>query len=185
MAICPTAPPTQSTSAARRRSKAASRPRFTTQPRARNYAPKANSGYADADFFLGAASAYGQRKNAPFGRSRLQEFDAFFQDNYRVSSRLTINAGLRWEGHPAPYSDGGNYATFSLKTNAIVLKYPIDHYIQNGYTTQAIISNLQNLGVKFQTPAQAGLPEAGFYGSWNNIMPRLGFAFNGGFRSGA
>jgi len=148
-----------------------------------NYAAKANTGYADADFFLGAASNYGQRKNAPFGRSRLQEFDFYFQDNYRVGARLTINAGLRWEGHPAPHSDGGNYSTFSLKTNAIVLKYPIDHYIQNGYTTQAIIDNLRNLGVKFQTPEQAGIPEAGFYGSWKDFMPRLGFAYTPPFGS--
>jgi len=146
-----------------------------------NYGAKANTGYADADFFLGAASAYGQRKNAPFGRSRLQEFDTYIQDNYRVNSRLTINAGLRWEGHPAPHSDGDNYATFSLKTNAIVLKHPISHYIENGYTTQAIIDNLTKLGAKFQTPAQAGIPEAGFYGSWNNFMPRLGFAYTPSF----
>ncbi|MGH9659555.1 MAG: hypothetical protein ACRD96_13490, partial [Bryobacteraceae bacterium] len=146
-----------------------------------NYGARANTGYADADFFLGAASNYSQRKNAPFGRSRLQEFDFYVQDNYRLSSRLTINAGMRWEGHPAPHSDRGNYSTFSLKTNAIVLKYPIDHYIQNGYTTRAIIDNLTKLGAKFQTPAQAGIPEAGFYGSWRNFMPRLGFAYTPSF----
>jgi hypothetical protein len=59
----------------------------------------------------------------------------------------------------------------------IVLKHPIDHYFQNGYTTQAIIDNLTKLGAKFQTPAQTGLPEAGFYGCWKNFMPRLGFAY--------
>ncbi|MEP7362064.1 MAG: TonB-dependent receptor [Acidobacteriota bacterium] len=146
-----------------------------------NYGAKANTGYQDADFFLGAAQSYSQRKNAPFGRSRLQEFDLYLQDNWRVSQRLTINAGLRWEGHPAPYSDGDNFATFSLATNAIVLKHPIDHYIQNGYTTKAIIDNLNNLGVKFQTPSQAGLPDGGFYGSWKNVMPRFGFAYTPSF----
>ncbi|MEP7366653.1 MAG: carboxypeptidase-like regulatory domain-containing protein [Acidobacteriota bacterium] len=146
-----------------------------------NYGAKANTGYQDADFFLGAASSYTQRRNAPFGRSRLQEFDLYFQDNYRVSQRLTLNVGVRWEGHPAPHSDGDNYATFSLKTNAIVLKHPIDHYIENGYTSQAIITNLKNLGAKFQTPAEAGLPDGGFYGSWKNFMPRFGFAFTPSF----
>ena len=149
-----------------------------------NYGARANTGYQDADFFLGAAASYSQRKNAPFGRSRLQEFDGYVQDNFRVNSRLTINAGFRWEGHPAPYSDGENYSTFSLKTNAIVLKHPIDHYIQNGYTTQPIINNLKNLGVKFQTPSEAGLPDAGFYGSWKNFMPRVGFAYTPQFGKG-
>ena len=146
-----------------------------------NYGAKANTGYQDADFFLGAASSYSQRKNAPFGRSSLQEFGLYFQDNFRVTSRLTLNLGARWEGHPAPRSDGDNFSTFSLKTNAIVLKHPIDSYIANGYTTQPIINNLKNLGVKFQTPSEAGLPDAGFYGSWKNFMPRAGFAYSPSF----
>jgi hypothetical protein len=146
-----------------------------------NYGAKANTGYADADFFLGAASSYSQRKNAPFGRSRLQEFDFYAQDNYRIASRLTLNVGLRWEGHPAPHADQDNFATFDIKNNAIALPKPIGQYIQNGYTTQAIITNLQNLGVKFETPEQGGLPHAGFYGSWGNFMPRLGFAYTPSF----
>ena len=34
-----------------------------------NYAARANTGYSDADFFLGAASSYSQVKNAPFNTS--------------------------------------------------------------------------------------------------------------------
>jgi len=140
-----------------------------------------NTGYQDADFFLGAASNYSQRKNAPFGRSSLQEFDLYLQDNFRVRRNLTLNLGVRWEGHPAPQSDGGNFATFSLKNNAIVLKHPLEHYYDIGYTTPAIINNLKNLGAKFMTPSEAGLPDAGFQSSWNNILPRIGFAWTPGF----
>jgi hypothetical protein len=142
-----------------------------------NYGAKPNTGYADADFFLGAASSYSQNKNAPFGHSREQEFDFYVQDNFRVSQNLTINAGLRWEMHPAPHADQDNFVTFDLKNDAIVLPQAPSHYIQNGFTTQAIITNLQNLGVKFETPGQAGLPAAGMYGSMANFNPRLGFAY--------
>ena len=146
-----------------------------------NYGAKANTGYQDADFFLGAASSYSQNKNAPFGHSREQEFDFFLQDNYRVSQHLTINAGLRWEMHPAPHADKDNFVTFDLKNDAIVLPQPTSYYIQNGYTTQAIITNLTNLGAKFETPSQAGLPSAGMDNSMANFNPRLGFAWTPSF----
>ena len=142
-----------------------------------NYSAKPNTGYADADFFLGAASSYSQNKNAPFGHYREQEFDFYVQDNWRLRQNLTINVGLRWEMHPAPHADADNFVTFDLKNDAIVLPKDRSAYIQNGFTTQAILTNLTNLGVKFETPQQAGLPASGIYNSMRNLNPRLGFAY--------
>lgn len=146
-----------------------------------NYGAKPNTGYADADFFLGAASSYTQNKNAPFNRVREQEFDYYVQDNWRVSSSLTINAGLRWEMHPAPHADQDYLVTFDMKNDALMLPQPLSYYIERGLTTQAIVTNLQNLGVKFESPQQAGLPSSGMEGSWYNILPRLGFAYTPSF----
>jgi hypothetical protein len=142
-----------------------------------NYGAKANTGYQDADFFLGAASSYTQNKNAPFGRYREQEGDFYIQDTYRVSQHLTINAGLRWEMHPAPHADKDEFVSFDLKNDALVLAHPLPYYIQNGLTTQALVTNLQNIGVKFETPGQAGLPASGIYNSMANFNLRLGFAY--------
>jgi hypothetical protein len=142
-----------------------------------NYGAKPNTGYNDADFFLGAASSYTQNKNAPFGHYREQEVDFYIQDNWRVNNRLTINAGLRWEMHPAPHAKDDNFVTFDLNHDAIVLAQPPSYYINNGFTTQAIMTNLTNLGVKFETPAQAGIPAAGMENSMANFNPRIGFAW--------
>ena len=68
-----------------------------------------------------------------------------------------------------------------MKNDALVLPQPLSYYIQQGLTTQALVTNLQNLGVKFETPAQGGLPSSGFYGSWANILPRAGFAWTPSF----
>jgi len=147
-----------------------------------NYGAKPNTGYADADFFLGAADSYSENKNAPFNHVRDQEIDFYVQDNWRITPRLTLNVGLRWEMHPAPHADKGNLTTFDIKNDALVLPNPISTYIANGFTTQALVTNLQNLGVKFETPAQAGIPAAGFYNSMANFDPRVGFAWTpGGF----
>ncbi|MGC2660636.1 MAG: hypothetical protein WA324_21985, partial [Bryobacteraceae bacterium] len=51
------------------------------------------------------------------------------------------------------------------------------YYVQNGFTTQAILTNLQNLGVNFETPQQGGIPSAGIENSDFNFMPRIGFAY--------
>lgn len=61
---------------------------------------------------------------------------------------------------------------------------PLSHYIQNGFTTKAIVTNLQNLGVKFETPQQAGLPTSGIQNGNFNFMPRLGFAYTPPFAKG-
>ena len=146
-----------------------------------NYGAKPNTGYQDADFFLGAASSYSLTKNAPFNQSTLREYDMYVQDNFRVAKNLTINAGLRWEMHPSPHARDGNFMTFDMKNDAIVLPKPIDAFIANGYTTQALVTNLQNLGVKFETPAQAGLSSSGFENSMKNFLPRAGFAWTPSF----
>lgn len=145
-----------------------------------NYGARANTGFVDADFFLGAASSYRQVKNAPFGNFRKQELAFYAQDNWRITRQLTINAGVRWEVHPAPYTRDGINVTFSLKDNAVVLPNSLDYYLQRGYTTPAILTNLNNLGAKFMTPSEAGLPTAGMNNYFYNFMPRLGFAYNVG-----
>lgn len=142
-----------------------------------NYGARPNTGFADADFFLGAASSYSQQKNAPFGHFRAQEFDFYYQDNFRVNSRLTLNMGIRWEMHPAAHTEDGLVPTFDLANNALMLPNPVQFYIDKGYTTQAIITNMRNLGVKFESPQQAGIPAAGMYGSMANFNARLGFAY--------
>jgi hypothetical protein len=142
-----------------------------------NYAARPNTGFIDADFFLGAASSYSQVKNAPFAHYREQEIDSYFQDNFRVTKHLTINAGVRWEMHPAPHTEDGLLGSFDLANDALVLPNPMSFYINKGYTTQAIATNLQNLGVKLETPQQAGIPSSGIYNSNFNFNPRIGVAY--------
>ncbi len=143
-----------------------------------NYGARANTGFVDADFFLGAASSYSQVLNAPFGDFIKHETALYVQDNWRLTRSLTINAGLRWEMHPAPSTREGLNVTFDQINNAVVLPNPTSFYVERGYTTPALLTNLNNLGVKFMSPEEAKLPTKGMKDYYFNFMPRLGFAYN-------
>lgn len=73
---------------------------------------------------------------------------AYFQDQWRVSSKLSLSAGLRWEANPAPTEQHGNDA----------------------YTLLGDINNPASLEV-----APQGTPL--WRTTWSNIAPRLGVAW--------
>jgi hypothetical protein len=149
-----------------------------------NYGVRANTGNQNADFFLGAAASYSQRRNAPFNICSLIEYDSYIQDNWRVSNRLTLNFGLRWEAHPSPRAANDYMVAFDIKNKALALPRPLDYYVSNGLTTNAIITNLKNLGVKFENMQEGGMPARGIGGSLANFLPRLGFAYTPSFGKG-
>ncbi|NDJ13783.1 MAG: hypothetical protein EBY17_21740 [Acidobacteriia bacterium] len=142
-----------------------------------NYGARPNTGNQNADFFLGAASSYSQRLNAPFNISSLREYDAFLQDNWRVSSRLTLNFGVRWEAHNAPRASNDYMVAFDVKNKALAFPKELDYYLKAGLTTNALLTNLKSLGVKFETLKEGGMPERGFGSANWNFLPRVGFAY--------
>ncbi len=105
------------------------------------------------------------------------EFDAYVQDNYHVSQNLTLNIGLRYEAHPAPYTSNNLMEAFDLKNKAMVLAQPLSWYISQGYTTQTIVNNLTNLGMVFETPQTAGIPSTMLRNNDFTFGPRIGAAY--------
>ncbi len=146
-----------------------------------NFGVRPNTGNQNADFFLGAAASYSQRRNAPFNICSLMEYDSYIQDNWRVNSRLTLNFGLRWEARPAPRAANDYMVTFDIKNKAIATPRPLDYYVQNGLTTNPLLTNLRNIGVKFETLEEGGMPSRGIAGSNANFLPRVGFAYTPSF----
>jgi Carboxypeptidase regulatory-like domain len=144
---------------------------------ANNYDDSPNSGIDDASFFLGSAGSYTVYLPVPHAHFHWDDIAAYLQDDYHVSKNLTFNIGLRYEAHPGVWVKYGLNNTIDFKTGAIVTQAPPSTLVSEGYTTQAIITNLEDLGVVFETPQEAGMPAKLLRNYDLNFLPRAGFAY--------
>ena len=142
-----------------------------------SYSAAPNTGADDADAFLGDVYNYSVTQEPPYSHFHDYEFDAYFQDNFHVNRNLTLNLGLRWEDHPAPWTKYGLYNAFDYKNDAVVTEVPPAKLIAEGYTTQTIITNMMNIGAKYETPQQAGMPSVLMRSYPWNFSPRVGLAW--------
>jgi uncharacterized protein YfiM (DUF2279 family) len=65
-----------------------------------------------ADFVLGDASNYNENAYKGTGHWNAISPDAYFQDNWRATHRLTLNLGLRWDGIPHTYEANNSQTDF-------------------------------------------------------------------------
>jgi hypothetical protein len=61
--------------------------------------PAGTGGDAGADFFLGLPANYGRGVSGGEWGQRQSIFGAYLQDDWRVTDKLTLNLGLRYEAH--------------------------------------------------------------------------------------
>lgn len=86
--------------------------RFTFQPQltsncagiASGCSVNSNTGFSVASFLLGYASSISRDYRQGITGERKHEIGVFLQDDYKVSSRLTLNLGLRWD-FLSPYTE--------------------------------------------------------------------------------
>ncbi len=118
------------------------------------------TGSAEADFFLGVIDSFdhgtGEYKNF---RANYMAF--FFQDDWKVSSKLTFNLGMRYEPTPPWHDTVGRFEMFRIADWAAGVR-----------TTQYDNAPPGNF-----YRGDPGVPEDGADGDFNNWGARLGFAY--------
>ena len=130
-------------------------------------APFAGNGFAD--FLLGYMSPVGSNPavrftafDQSFSRLRNTDFMLFYQDDFRVTSGLTLNLGLRWELH-TPFHDkskGGAVFDFGFPGGRAM-------YIDQSYTQQLVSP------IYYACCAQDSLINT----DWHDFAPRIGLAW--------
>jgi outer membrane receptor protein involved in Fe transport len=72
-------------------------------------------------FLLGYPSTFQRFQFLGIPKEYEQDVFAFVQDRWRVTPKLTLSLGLRWEMYTAPYARRGNGANFNLQTGLLMV----------------------------------------------------------------
>ena len=114
------------------------------------------SGVGAADFLLGEFSNYTQISGLS---SRLHQTlpSGYVQDDFKLTHRITVNAGIRWDIVSGYHSEDGQL--MSLQPGA-----------------QSTVFPLATKGLVFA--GDSGVPADVIGTRWNDIAPRLGFAWD-------
>ena len=134
------------------------------------------TGHVAGNFFLGVGT-YQARFNRKAYPLLNDEIAGYFQDNFKVNSRLTLNLGVRYEyNSPANVTDKSLFG-FDPKNKAVILAQPLEKLYAMKDALPAIVNAYQALGMKFETPKEAGLPDTLVQKNLWDFGPRLGAAY--------
>src|SRR6185436_12871120 len=120
-----------------------------------------NTSYGLADFLIGAPSAFTQ-SNPQRQNNRSNYWGLYLQDAWRVTRRLSINAGLRWEPYFPAYDRYGRGSQFDM-----------GRFLANQRSTA-----FPNGPAGEIFNGDAGFLPGNTNTVWKNLAPRLGIVFD-------
>jgi len=130
------------------------------------------SGNKFASFLLGGLSTGADSYTAPQDM-RSYYYGMFIQDDYKLSRKLTLNLGLRWEYETPPAEVANKYTRYLDLTN------PIPEMQANAPQIPATVKTYAN--INYQWNGALVFANSNHPGLWNNnkhnLMPRIGVAW--------
>jgi TonB dependent receptor len=146
------------------------------------------TGNAFGDFLEGAPTTLNFAVSSPDVGGTATQYSLFAQDEYQLSSRLTLSYGLRWQVLPGFQEDGGNLANFDQRNNSIVVPDALAGYLTSQNIAPANVAfqqsfNACNLNItslactKYVTASQDGLPQSLRNTYKGNFQPRVSVAY--------
>ena len=131
-----------------------------------------NWGSPVADMFLGWLHNINVREGINGPDWRQVAMGAFFNDDWKVTPRLTMNLGVRWEVNRMPWDVNDKMGSYVPEFNKIVLSS--DRNLPDNFNE---LLGDYDLAGRFLTADEVGFPRSVIQTDWNNFTPRLGFAY--------
>ncbi|MBI4905824.1 MAG: TonB-dependent receptor [Acidobacteria bacterium] len=131
---------------------------------------EATSGDGYASFLLGGVSGSSNYPLYPFFRQWY--FSPYFQDDWKVSRKVSVNLGFRWDYNPAP-DEKYNRINRGFNEN---IASPIASQISAA--NLALYPNLRNLKGGLEFAGVGGNPATVGNLDKNNFQPRVGVAYS-------
>ena len=151
-----------------------------------------------ADYLLGDAQSYSENALQDSGHWNNKSWALYIEDNYRVTNRLTLNLGLRWDGVPHTYEANNRASNFYPglynPANAALFNDPTcnvqpvpltcnPNSISAGSPGLGTSPNPLLAGQSFYLngigiPGQPGIPKGLVNNHWLAFGPRIGFAYD-------
>ena len=134
------------------------------------------TGAGIANLYLGVLN-YSTGFRRPTAFLRRHEFASYIQDTWKVSPRLTLNLGLRYEIR-TPLSDRNDLMmSYDFDKRAYVLGSDLKHFVDLQATLPSLVSAFQSFGGKVISYQDAGLPKNMANLNSKQFGPRFGFAY--------
>jgi hypothetical protein len=147
--------------------------------------------YSLADAFLGNFQSYSEASADPMGHFRFNQIEGFVQDNWKVTRKLSLDLGLRYQWIQPFYLQGNNASNFDKSVynaaNAVTVTTagrivagsgnPYNGLVRAGDgvpTDQQI--RVPNVNTALFPLIPSGAPR-GFYKMNGAVGPRFGFAY--------
>jgi hypothetical protein len=145
------------------------------------------TGNAFGDFLVGEPTTLNLAVSSPDVGGTATQYSFFAQDEWQITSRLTLSYGLRYQILPSFQEDGGNLANFDQYSGAVVVPDALAAYLTQQKITASNIAFQQSFNscavnnvagcTKYLTATQDGLPQGLRQTYKGDIQPRVAFAY--------
>ncbi|HEV7644068.1 MAG TPA: TonB-dependent receptor [Pyrinomonadaceae bacterium] len=134
-------------------------------------------GQVDTNFNYDPSSAPLPLASGKHRDYRYNEYEFYFQDNWKVRSDLNVNLGVRWQYYQPPFEANGFQAAQNVDWDAL-------YAIRVANAAAGIASPTSEPLLAYDLIGPKNGKRDLYKADWNNFGPRIGFAWNPSFKEG-